>query len=248
MNEADAQATMAKARRVVRKDGGGGFAATRAKKAKRSEQVKPASGKGFGKPAGLNYDRVPAATAACACDNGQTYGDCACSTLHKFMRKPESPIELVRARYTAYAYRLPDYLMRTTDPEGDEWDADVTSWKKGLLGFCDDFEFQGLTVGDVREGVGSISAAASDAVAEGAAAATLAQVDFKADFRQKGTINLMELHETSTFRLDAEGGWLYAQGDVSYDAQSVQLSEEERAQLHAKLLEQQEAEGRAAQS
>jgi hypothetical protein len=136
MNEADAQATMAKARRVVRKDGGGGFAATRAKKAKRSEQVKPASGKGFGKPAGLNYDRVPAATAACACDNGQTYGDCACSTLHKFMRKPESPIELVRARYTAYAYRLPDYLMRTTDPEGDEWDADVTSWKKGLLGFC----------------------------------------------------------------------------------------------------------------
>lgn len=75
----------------------------------------------------------------------------------------------------------------------------------------DDFEFQGLRVGDVREGSGLIAGADR---ADDAATATLAQVDFQADFCQKGTLNLMVLRETSTLR-KADNGWLYAQGDVS---------------------------------
>ena len=53
-------------------------------------------------------------------------------------------------------------------------------------------------------------------------------MDFTADFCQKGSLNLLVLKETSSFRKDTEGRWLYAQGEVDYDAQSVQLSDEEK--------------------
>ena len=37
-----------------------------------------------------------------------------------------------------YCYRLPDFLMATTDPEGPAWDPDAAGWKKALLGYCDE--------------------------------------------------------------------------------------------------------------
>ena len=45
------------------------------------------------------------------------------------------------------------------------------------------------------------------------------------------------------FRKDeGEGRWLYAQGDVAYEAQSVVLTEEEQAELKAKFAAAKEAE------
>lgn len=73
--------------------------------------------------------------------------------------------------------------------------------------------------------------------------ARVPQVDFRVDFVQKGTLNLMVLKETSTFRKDAEGRWLYAKGDVEYEAQSVTLTEEEQQQLQQKLAEHNERVG-----
>ena len=94
----------------------------------------------------------------------------------------------------------------------------------------------------MREGAGSISQAAEGGgAAEGTAeAAELAEVDFRADFAQKGTLKLMVLKETSTLRKSSESGWLYAQGEVSYDAQSVEMSEEDRQRLHEKMAEMQQ--------
>ncbi len=69
-------------------------------------------------------------------------------------------------------------------------------------------------------------------------AAELAQVSFKVDFVQKGTLNLMVLNEKSTFRKDAESGkWLYSKGEVSYDAQAVSLTDEEKERLMEKQRE-----------
>ena len=56
----------------------------------------------------------------------------------------------VRARYAAFAQRQPDFLMRTTHPEGEEWNSDTAAWKKELLGFTDSFFFAGLKVGEVK--------------------------------------------------------------------------------------------------
>ena len=112
---------------------------------------------------------------------------------------------LVRARFTAFKYRLPDFLMATTDPEGEEYNPDAGAWKKSLLGYLDQFEFQSLEIGEV------------EAVADDA---PLCRVAFRANFAQKGTINLLTLCEQYTFRR-VNGAWLYAQGHVNYEAQSL---------------------------
>jgi len=227
----DKRKDMAKARRAVLSDGGGGMTNSRAK-AKRSEQKKPASGKGFGTTGtGLLYNRKPSLNAKCACDLDKTYSEC-CSPMHEGA-DAATPEELVRARYTAYAYRLPDFLMATTDPEGSEYEADAAGWKRSLLGFCDDFEFQELSVGEVKAGKGQISDESG-----GATAAELAQADFRVNFAQKGTLNLMVLKESSTFR-KVDGKWLYASGEVAYEAQEVEMTAEEKVRLEQMKAAQQ---------
>ena len=204
----EARKQQAKARRVISQEGKGGVRPTRglngyAAKAKKTEQKKVSKGQGFGKPKDkLLYDRKPPADAPCACGSGKPFDPC-CAPLLDGIRLSATPEELVRSRYCAYRYRVPDYLISTTDPEGDEWDADQSKWKRSLLTFCDDFEFQGLEVlaDGIEMGTGS------------------AKVPFKAKFCQKGTVALTILNELSTFRQTGNGEWLYTKGEVSYEAQ-----------------------------
>jgi SEC-C motif-containing protein len=195
---------MVKAKRVQAAQGLGGLRSR--KGAKRSERKKVASGKGFGRvpAAGLNFDRRPkAADAACACGSGDPYQNC-CAPLHGSGAPAPTPEALVRARYSAYAYRLPQYLIDTTDPDGEEWQQDLAAWKRELLGYCDKFEFQKLKLDD-------------DAASVGGGDADEAVVGFRANILQKGTINLMALREHSTVR-KCDGRWLYTKGDVDYES------------------------------
>jgi len=198
------KAEQAKAKRVNANFGQGGVRKSR-QGAKRSEQKAAASGRGFGTKSsgGLNYDRRPKPTASCGCGSGRSYGEC-CSLVHE-RGGATSTEELVRARFTAFSYRLPDFLMATTDPEGAEWNEDAAAWKKSLLTFCDDFAFQTLEIVDV------------DPVADDA---ENGRVAFRANFVQKGTINLVALCEHSTFRRQIDGTWLYVDGKVEYAAPS----------------------------
>ena len=52
----------------------------------------------------------------------------------------------MRSRYTAYAYRLPQWVMSTTHRTNVDWRSDAKAWQKELLGFCDGFEFVSLEV------------------------------------------------------------------------------------------------------
>lgn len=194
----DAKSQQAMARRVAQSMGEGGI--SHRKGPKHSERKKPVEGKGFGKiEDSLNYDRRPAAGASCLCGSGQSYENC-CGIVHS-SGSASTPAALVRARYSAYAARLPDFLIATTDPNGPEWQEDIVAWKKGLIKYCDMFEFQGLSMGeeDLEE--------------------ETATVAFKAAFVQKGSVNLLNLCETSNF-VKSDGEWLYNSGAVDYEAQS----------------------------
>ena len=192
------QMEMAKARRTAANFGTGGVRAGRKSKGKKTEQKKAGEGKGFGASAGLNFDRTPDGAADCGCCSGKSYASC-CQPLHGGAAA-ESASALVRARYTAYQYRKPDYLMSSTDPEGPEWEPDAGRWKKSLLSFCDDFVFQKLKVGEEAQ------------TGEGEAS-----VEFVADFVQKGTINLMSLRETSVC-VRRGSQWLYVAGTDEYES------------------------------
>lgn len=53
---------------------------------------------------------------ACPCYSGNAYADC-CQPLHQGQAAPDAE-RLMRSRYSAYALRLPDYILQT-------WHADT---------------------------------------------------------------------------------------------------------------------------
>lgn len=48
---------------------------------------------------------------ACPCYSGKTYADC-CHPLHAGLSAPDAE-RLMRSRYSAYALKLPDYILHT---------------------------------------------------------------------------------------------------------------------------------------
>ncbi|MFT4572088.1 MAG: SEC-C motif-containing protein [Hyphomicrobiaceae bacterium] len=57
----------------------------------------------------------------CPCKSGVSYATC-CMLFHYGRAKPESAEQLMRSRYSAYFFRLIDYLVDTTHPDSREPD------------------------------------------------------------------------------------------------------------------------------
>lgn len=84
--------------------------------------------------------QLPGADVGCACGSGREYGRC-CRALHTQARSAGEADELLRARYSAYAYRLPAFIMRTTAGEAQEFDR--IRWRSEIAQFCDQYQFVG---------------------------------------------------------------------------------------------------------
>ena len=78
--------------------------------------------KGFGK------SRLPKDFAAerCACGSGETYANC-CRPYHSGELQPDTPERCLRSRYAAFAYRLPIYIIETTDKKNPSYMKDKVS-------------------------------------------------------------------------------------------------------------------------
>jgi len=76
-------------------------------KAKHTERKAAATGNGFNPSPepldGLKYTRQPKPGAPCGCGSGNTYA--ACCSLQHASGMADDVLKLVRARYTAFAYR-----------------------------------------------------------------------------------------------------------------------------------------------
>ncbi len=122
---------------------------------------------------------------ACPC-GGASYDGC-CGPLHRGERQADSPEELMRSRFTAYALGLDDYVFRTwhprTRPEGVAPDP-ATRWTA--------LEILGTE---------------TDSPAE----ADTGLVEFRAHFEEPGGGGV--LHERSRFARRA-GRWFYLDGEV----------------------------------
>lgn len=87
----------------------------------------------------------------CPCFSGKPYEKC-CKAFHDG-KNPQSALELMRSRFSAYALKLPDYLINTTHPECFHYRQDLESWKKEIEEFSDSSSFNNLTiVDDFEEG------------------------------------------------------------------------------------------------
>ena len=137
----------------------------------------------------------------CGCDSGRAYAQC-CKLIHSRERVATTPEELVRARYSAFTNRLPDFLIATTDPEGQEWTEWTRScseeeWRRQLVVFLEGHECHELRVGQT-EYLGEQEAV----------------VRFEADLCEAGTTDLVTRTEDVLLRWSPGAGWLFMGADV----------------------------------
>lgn len=92
-------------------------------------------------------------SVTCPCGKDLSYMEC-CRPYHKGEKDAESPEWVLRSRYVAFAYRLPEYIIRTTHKTNADYMTDKIKWAKKLNKeqMFDSFEFKGLEVGDLEDG------------------------------------------------------------------------------------------------
>jgi hypothetical protein len=96
------------------------YAAGNKTKKRRPSSASSTGGGGFG----------GAAMEPCPCGSGGTYSGC-CGRLHRDVNsfRTATAEQVVRARYSAYARKQPDFLMASTHPRNTAFDADLRRWK-----------------------------------------------------------------------------------------------------------------------
>jgi len=124
----------------------------------------------------------------CPCKSRETYGTC-CEPFHLRRAKPETAEQLMRSRYSAYFFRLKDYLIKTTHP--DTRDPDLASHLKATI---HSINWHFLTI------IGTSKGGKNDKTGK---------VEFLAEYFE-GT-EACELHERSRFKR-FKGDWKYLDG------------------------------------
>jgi SEC-C motif-containing protein len=129
----------------------------------------------------------------CACGGPKIYAAC-CKPFHAGDALPQEPVALMKSRYTAYALGLVDYIIETTDPEGDAWEHDHDPWRASIEAFSERNEFLGVRIVDHEVDGDS------------------GMVHFEARLRDESGGDATFEERSSFVRRD--GRWLYSSGDV----------------------------------
>mmetsp|Transcript_18071 Transcript_18071/g.44957 ORF Transcript_18071/g.44957 Transcript_18071/m.44957 type:complete len:243 (+) Transcript_18071:150-878(+) len=171
------------------------FATKKKKKKGGKKQAGPSFG-GFG----------GGAMETCPCGSGETYSNC-CSQIHKNVQnfRKASAQDIVKARYSAYAKKNPEFLMMSTHPNNKAFNPDLRAWKENIkVNMYDKFDLENCII--VEE--------TYDEVAEDAETET-ATVQFIAEMVLKETGEMTAFMETSKFeKAKNSGAWLYLSGEI----------------------------------
>ena len=124
----------------------------------------------------------------CPCKSRLTYAEC-CMPFHYGKAKPETAEKLMRSRFSAYFFRLADYLVETTHPDTRE-----PELLKELNRTLHQANWSFLTI------VEAVKGGKDDATGK---------VEFIADYFLNG--EPQQLHERSRFKR-YKGAWKYLDG------------------------------------
>lgn len=128
----------------------------------------------------------------CPCTSGKLYEEC-CKPYHEG-KLPDTPVQLMRSRFSAYALNLADYIIKTTHPASSQYGLDLEQWKQGIEGFSEQTEFKKLEILDHKDFEG------------------FSTVTFVATIFQNGEDS--SFTERSFFE-NIGGRWLYRHGQMS---------------------------------
>jgi SEC-C motif-containing protein len=130
----------------------------------------------------------PRELSLCPCKSRETYAAC-CQPFHLGRAKPATAEQLMRSRYSAYFFRLVDYLVSTTHPDTRQPDL-----KSQMETTIHDANWSFLTI------LGSSKGGPQDKVGK---------VEFIAEYFEADQRH--ELHERSRFKR-YKGAWKYLDG------------------------------------
>ena len=230
--------------------GGGGFAKASQKPGGKLGKGRDSSSKSVPTRQPKDWD------VSCGCGSGEKYSKC-CGRFHlqhqqrgSRSSKPEivaTPEELVRSRFTAYKYRLPEYLVSTSwkfalevngggvagrvfeKSKVNELKRSVKEEQAELLKFIDSYDFEDLEIVEAAAPLPSIDADITD----------LCSVAFRCNLKarsggairtQSGQLessnflsdNVVKFSEKSTFcRSKTSGRWYYKDGEVGYEGKTL---------------------------
>ena len=92
----------------------------------------------------------PSPNLPCPCGSGVKYKKC-CQKYHKGALPANAQL-LMRSRYSAYAFGLADYIIKTTHPDNSDFTPETKQWKEEILQFSQGTEFLGLKVTHFTDG------------------------------------------------------------------------------------------------
>jgi SEC-C motif-containing protein len=86
----------------------------------------------------------------CPCGSQKKYKKC-CKVFHDG-NLPTTALKLMKSRYSAFAVHKAEYIIATTHSQNQDFTSDISSWKKGILDFCENTSFNGLEIIDFIDG------------------------------------------------------------------------------------------------
>ena len=98
-------------------------------------------------PAPLRKSRI---TAKAATEGAEIPYELCCQALHDdaAARLAAGPEDILKARYSAYVERKPDFIIDTTHPSNEEYDEDREAWRARILDFAAAAKFLQLVIYD----------------------------------------------------------------------------------------------------
>jgi SEC-C motif-containing protein len=141
----------------------------------------------------------------CRCGSDVVYGNC-CQPYHMMKTPITNPIDLIKARYSAYAMNDMEFIIHTTSPTSNDYEhymSSITSKEKTIRRWVKDLRFNFINFHMIRMEVVNSQVHAKNA-----------QVTFRQLSIRKDDNLMYPTEETSTLVMSSEGVWLYEKGDV----------------------------------
>lgn len=160
--------------------------------------------------------RPPPPTEPCGCNSGDSYRQC-CGSLHQTLvakNNDFSPEQVLRARYTAHKYALPQYVIESSHPKNPDYiyhmeEAKATKnsgtrrWSRDITAMSTLYSFEGIEIVDVNT--------------EG----DVCNIIFRTLLREKDdAANFIPVEENAVF-LRTGGRWLYQDGESEEPEETI---------------------------
>lgn len=87
----------------------------------------------------------------CPCGGLLKYKKC-CKVFHDNIKNPSNALELMKSRFSAYAFAQSNYIIKTTHKENRDYSENILEWKKEIEIFSSNTNFDKLEILEFIEG------------------------------------------------------------------------------------------------